>query len=138
VIASQKGTTSELPTGSVRIVSQDTKTVTVQIVQSFSKKGETIDGLYYQYQYSEYSTKCWDEDGVYKDDTYEVTIQCRDHSPIAILELWYADDLKKGSLSADDQAEIPNCCHPAEPEGTPAAHYVLIIKCKTECPDAEK
>lgn len=123
------------PKDSVRIVSQDTSSVTVELVQTLTNSATSVDRLYYQYKNNAYSSKCYEEDEVYGEDTTQITIQCVHTSNVGVLEFWIADDLDKGILSEGDDAIIPQCCHPTVPDKTPATKYLIVIKCKTECPD---
>lgn len=123
------------PKDAVRIVSQDTESVTVELVQTLTDSATSVDRMYFQYKDNPYSSKCYEEDEVYGDDTTQITIQCVHTSNVGVLELWIADDLEKGILSEGDDAVIPQCCHPTVPDETPATKYLVVIKCKTECPD---
>jgi hypothetical protein len=134
LLVSQKGVT-ELPSGSVEIVSQDSATVTVSVTQSFTSSNSTIDQVYYQYKPDVWDVKCFEEDGLNGGDSFEITIECTRTTRIASLELWIADDISKNVLSDLDQAVIPDCCYPSTPENTPVSKYLIEIKCKTECPE---
>jgi len=119
----------------IRIISQDTSSVTVEVRQTFTDANSTIDNLYYQYQQNHFNNKCFEEQDLNGEDYMEITIQCTVHSQIALLELWVADDITKGVLSEGDNAVIPDCCHPTIPEETPVTKYMVEIKCVTECPE---
>merc|ERR1712014_425689 len=120
------------PKDSVRIVSQDTSSVTVELVQTLTDSATSVDRMYFQYKNNPYSSKRYEEDEVYGEDTTQITIQCVHTSNVGVLELWIADDLDKGILSEGDDAVIPQCCHPTVPDKTPATKYLIVIKCKTE------
>jgi len=94
----------------------------------------SIDNIYYQYQTSAFSNKCFEKDDFYNEDSVTFTIECTQTSKIALLELWVADDITKGVLSEGDNAIIPDCCYPTVPEGTPVTKYVIEIQC-AECPE---
>jgi hypothetical protein len=121
------------PTDAVRIISQDTTTVTVELQQSFTTS--TIDYMFYQYNINSFDYKCYEENNVEGGDYIEITIECTHTSQIGLLEFWVADDIENGVLSENDNATIPKCCHPDIPEDTPVTKYYIEIKCVTECPE---
>jgi len=133
-VIKQVGVT-DLPDDSVRILSQSGTNVTVQLTQAYTDEESAINSWYYQYQQSAFSNKCYGDTDVEGDSTVEITIQCSHHNQIALLEYWVADDIENGVLSPGDDATIPECCHPTEPDGTPVTKYVLSIRCETSCPD---
>ena len=126
---------TDLPDHAVRIVSQDNSTVTVQLVQAYTNASTAIGSWYYQYQQGIFSNKCYGDTNVVGDDIEEITIQCTHHNQIALLEFWISDDITNGVLAEGDNAVIPECCHPSEPDGTPATRYVIQIRCETACPE---
>jgi len=130
----QSGETS-FPLDSVRIVSQDTTSVTVQIHQTFTGESSPLDGLYYQYRYNLYSEKCYEKTDLEYGHAVEFTMNCMVGNHIAILEFWAADDARKGFLNATDGTEIPDCCYPTIPPDTPAIKYVIAVRCVTACPE---
>lgn len=119
----------ELPHDAVKIIDQGTEFVTVQVNQAYSET--EISHFYYQYSENLFNNKCYEEQEFQADASVEITIQCTVNSQIAVLELWVADPI----LSDGNNAEIPNCCHPTVPEGTPVTKYMIEIKCVTACPD---
>lgn len=126
---------TDLPDDSIRIVSQNGSNVTVQLVQAYTDEDSAINSWYYQYQKSAFSNKCYGDTNVEGDNVEEITIQCSHHNQIALLEFWVADDISNGVLAAGDNAAIPECCHPTEPDGTPVTKYILKVRCETSCPE---
>jgi len=123
------------PDSAIRILSQDLTNVTVQLTQSYTDARATIDHMFYQYKPDVFDSKCYEEEDMEGGSTIEITIECLRHSPIALLELWVADEVEKEILTVEDNAVIPECCHPDNvEEGTPTTKYLVEIKCKTECP----
>jgi len=123
------------PADSIRILSQDTTTVTIELSQLFTTTSSSIDFMFYQYNLDLFNNKCYEEDNVGSEASLEITIECTRTSKIALFEFWIADDISKGVLDIGDNAVIPECCHPDVPEGTPVTKYFIEIKCVTECPD---
>merc|ERR1712194_703565 len=113
------------PENSIRILSQDETTVTVELLQLFTPVAgvvDSVDYIFYQYNVNVFNNKCYEEDNVVGGESItEITIQCTRTSQVAFLELWIADDGSKGLLDEQgDTAVIPNCCYPdAVPKGTP-------------------
>lgn len=126
---------TDLPDGSVRIVSQDSSNVTVQLVQTYTDSSSAISSWYYQYHKDTFSDKCYGDTDVEGESIEEITIQCFHQSQIALLEFWIADDISNGVLVEGDNAIIPECCHPSDPEGTPVTKYTIQIRCETACPE---
>lgn len=120
--------TKEYPNDAVKIISQDTTTVTVQIDQKFST--EEVSHFYYQFYENHFDNKCYEEQDWTLEESIEITVQCTVNTKIALLELWIADP----SFSSDNDATIPKCCHPTVPEDVPVTKYMLEIKCESECP----
>jgi len=119
----------EYPNDAVRIVEQGTGTVTVQISQAYSTT--EVSHFYYQYDVNHFSNKCYEEQDWTLDEPIEITLQCTVSTQIALLELWVADP----SFSGDNDAVVPNCCHPTVPEDVPITEYILEIKCVSACPE---
>ena len=120
------------PDETIRIVKQDTTTVTIQLHQSFTNSSQDIDKIFYQYKYNAFNTKCYEEDNFVGENALEMTIHC--NSEIGLLEFWVADDLSNNVLSALDDAVIPDCCHPTVSTQTPVTKYVVGVRCVTACP----
>lgn len=123
------------PDDTIRILSQDTTSVTIALSQSYTKSPATIDYIFYQYKPDSFDTKCYEEDDMDAGSKIEIRIDCMRHTPIALLELWVADDVSKDVLTTGDDATIPECCHPEVPPNTPTTKYVIEIKCETMCPE---
>jgi len=124
------------PIDGIRIMGQNESTVTVQLTQTYTMNSTTIDYMFYQYSQDFFNSKCYEKVNIDGKSTVEIiTIQCMKHTPIALLDLWVADDVGKNVLAAGDNATIPECCHPDVPEGTPVTKYLIEIKCISSCPD---
>merc|ERR1712238_572138 len=128
------------PKNSVRVLSRDAKTVTVDLSQLFTTSTlanpTTIDYIFYQYNVNVFNNKCFEEDNVVGGESLAViTIECTRTSQVAFLEVWVADDVTKGVLDEQgDTALIPKCCYPdAVPKGTPVTNYNIEIKCVSAC-----
>merc|ERR1711862_256779 len=125
-------------TSIVHILSQDTSTVTVQLIQVHVGY---VDSIYYEYKPDLFDMTCFEETNVALNQQYDtIKIQCNTMSPTAHLQICYVDDISKNFLSLEDDATIPKCCH--ADNGTdvgvgnkPAVCYTLQINCKTECVD---
>ena len=131
-LVAHKGVTP-LPHDALHILSQDADTVTIVLKQAFTFANSTIDIVYYQYQQDSFSQECYEVASVIGGNSFELTLECTHHNPMAILEVWIADTLTKNVLSEGDDAVIPNCCHPTNPLGTPVSKYSIEIKCVTTC-----
>merc|ERR1711865_970115 len=95
------------PDDTIRILSQDTTSVTIALSQSYTKSPATIDYIFYQYKPDLFDTKCYEEDDMDAGSKIEIRIDCMRHTPIALLELWVADDVSKDVLTTGDDATIP-------------------------------
>jgi len=129
----------------VRIVSQDTSTVKVSLNQGWDHRSGgddisiPIDHIYYSFRPDHFDEKCYEETSVMENTVFDtVTIQCHVYKPYALLEICVVDDLKNELLSVEDDATVPQCCHPTFPPETPTVCYTIKINCVTECVDDEK
>lgn len=118
----------EYPPGAVTIVSQDTKTVTVELSQAWVG---TVDKYFYQYRTNAFSPTCFEKDAQEPNTVVDtITIQCEVTNPVATLELCIQDTT--GSLLDYDAAvwgSVPKCCHSDAPLDTPTVCYMLEIDC---------
>jgi len=118
----------------VRILSQDTTSVTVRLYNEWASSPDTIDSIFYNYKESEFMEECYEELDVEGGDDYQdITIQCFVHKPFAELEVCVADN--GGSLQDGDNAVVPECCHPDLPPATPVVCYKIVVNCVTQCPE---
>jgi len=117
----------------VKIINQDTNTVTVELNQAWTSSS-TIDQIYTSFKDSPFDRQCLETNNVDEGLYDTVTITCNFMSPIAYLEICVVDDLSHDVLSMnDDQATIPKCCQPEVAPETPIVCYSLKINCVTEC-----
>merc|ERR1712183_673691 len=126
----------------VKVLSQDTSTLTVQLIQSFNIQSfdSNIDQIYFQYKDSLFSKQCYEEMNVGSLKVYaeEVTIQYNIMTPYAYLEICLVDDVSKNFLDESEvNAKIPKCCHhdPDVSSDKSTVCYTLEIRCKTKCAD---
>jgi len=119
----------------VKIVSQDTSTVTVALNQEWTDKQTSVDHIFYEYKESIWSNKCYEETDVVGGSLFEtITISCNVMKPLAYLQICIADNV----LSPGNDATIPKCCHSENvPPETPTVCYNLEISCETECVEIE-
>jgi hypothetical protein len=133
-LVKQHGITSfpEDTTPAVKISSQDTSTVTVQLQQAWTSS-TMIDYIFYEYKEDKFNSKCYEKSEVKFGEVYDtITIQCNIMTPIAFLQICVADNITKEFLQLEDNGTIPKCCHSEQPE-IPAVCYDLQINCEPEC-----
>jgi len=136
------GHTEVDPGKAVRIISQNTSTVTVRLFQIWTSVGEAdskVDSIVYNYRHNAFMNKCDEATSVVGGGDYQdITIHCYHHKPIAELDICVADN--GGALHSNkDNAEIPNqCCQPGLPDNTPVVCYKVLVNCDTACVDVEE
>merc|ERR1711865_550889 len=119
----------------VRVLSQDTESVTIRLYNAWTSSTDTVQSIFYQYK-SGYNVKCYEKDDIIGGATYEdVTIQCLESRPYAELEIWIEDGTGN-VLKEGDNAEIPKCCNSPTVITTPAVKYTMVIQCETVCNEA--
>jgi len=113
----------------VRILSQDSSTVTVALDQQWIE--DTMDHIFFSYKPSLFDNKCYQQQNVAGGATYKdpLTITCNVLTPVAYLEICVAD------TSLEGNATIPKCCQSQVAPETPKVCYHLEIKCETGCTD---
>jgi len=131
-IVTMKGVTEFKLTDAVKIISQDTATVTVQLVNAWNGNPQSGTGsIFYNYAISEFSEKCYEKEDVpAKGNIAEITIQCYQLKPFAELEICVADDTMD---PITDNAEIPKCCQPQVPSTSGTVCYKIAISCQDTC-----
>jgi len=139
VVIDTDGVTEFPKRGAVKIISQDTSTVTVELYNAWTSEQEVIDSIFYNYRINQFDEKCYEKEFLIGNENYDtITIQCLHMEPYAKLDICVADGCTN-SLSSEDNAEIPKCCHDDElPPDTQVVCYKLVIQCKTLCPEAEE
>jgi hypothetical protein len=122
---------TDYPTNeAVKIVSQDTRTVKVELNQAWAADG-TIDSIFAYYRETVFDKRCYETAEVEAGEFETIEIYCNVFSPKAQLEICVADT----SLDVGDNAEVPKCCEPSFPPDTPVVCYTLEINCVSECID---
>lgn len=115
------------------IVSYDTTSVTVTITQTATGPDSTIDYMYWRYKPSIFEDKCYEDTFVQGGDTDEFTVYCNPMTNFALVQVFFADDIKKGVLSEGDNAVVSRCCHSDLPEGIPVVSSTFEISCVQLC-----
>jgi hypothetical protein len=118
----------ELP---IKIISQDTTSVTFQVINTFNET-TTVFTQYHTGNFGE--VECLEVTNVNVTeiaDTY--TAQCMHNVPITILNIWVASTVESGSVIIDND-EVPGCCLPDQWTKTPTVQYTLKIPCVDPCP----
>jgi hypothetical protein len=119
----------------VKILSQDTSTVTVRLLNAWTSDG-AVDSIFYNYKPDFLVQTCVEEKNVPGGDDYaDIVLKCYKNAPFAELDIYVADN--GGSLGDGDDSEVPKCCHPDLPAETPVVSYKILVKCETVCADAE-
>lgn len=81
-----------------------------------------------------FDEKCYEETSVMEGTVFDtITIQCQVTRPFAKLEICVVDDLKNELLTIEDDATVPQCCHPTDAPEKPTVCYSIKINCETEC-----
>ena len=126
---------TEIPIdGAVRIIDQDTSTVTVRLFNAWTSEQEAIDSIFYRYRIDTFDDRCYENQDVGGGDSYaDITIRCAQMEPYARLDICVADN--DGALRDGDDAEVPRCCEPDLEPDTPVVCYKLVIWCETRCPE---
>jgi len=118
----------------VKIVSQDKSTVTVELNQAWVADA-SIDSIFAYYRETLFDQRCYETKPVKPGLFDTITIYCNVFQPKGYLEICVADSLSNEVLNVEDKAEVPQCCYPDFPEGTPVVCYSLEINCVSECID---
>jgi len=125
----------------VKIVSQDTSTVRVALNQGWDQSGDDnipIDSIYYSFRPNNFDEKCYEETSVIEGTVFDtISIQCHVYKPFALLEICLVDDVENKLLTFEDNATVPQCCHPEDEPEKPTVFYKIKINCKTECVDED-
>jgi len=116
----------------VKILSQDTSTVTVRLQNAWTSGDDTVGSIFYNYRSSLFAETCAEKQDVRAGQDYaDIVLKCYKNAPFALLDIYVADN--NGALEDGDNAEVPNCCHPDLPAETPVVRYKIIVKCDTLC-----
>jgi len=119
----------------VRILNQDTSTVTVRLYQAWTA-ADAVDSIFYNYRENVFSDRCGEANTVHGGTHYEdITIHCYETKPVAELEICVMDN--GDALSSNGDAAIPyQCCNTEVPDDSTIVCYHLLVNCKTVCVDA--
>mmetsp|Transcript_59966 Transcript_59966/g.147389 ORF Transcript_59966/g.147389 Transcript_59966/m.147389 type:complete len:804 (+) Transcript_59966:59-2470(+) len=123
----------------IKIISQDTTSVTVEISQVWTVQSGTLQDLFISYETGAFhDPKCENYSDVnYNEQTTEIQIQCQAAGTKAILRFYVQDSVVLDGFSeSDGTATVPKCCHPTNPTQT-AAEYMVLLSCETKCTSNE-
>jgi hypothetical protein len=113
--------------GAVKIVSQDSSTVTVELRQAWASP---VDKYFYRYGTDLFTSKCFEEDTPEPSALVDtITIKCHVTSPFARLRLCLQDTTGNLLDPVNDQGTVSKCCHSDAPLCTPTVYYTLEIDC---------
>jgi hypothetical protein len=130
-LAGQIGSTNydSLP---IKIVSQDTKSVTIEVSNTWGE--DVLSNMFTRYEdETSLKTTCHELTQVTKIDTSRYTIACMLEDPVAHVDIFVTDN----SFSADlDDAAVPQCCHPEVDVVAPSrtVQYIFMLQCVSQCP----
>jgi len=124
------GITEVDPGQAIRILNQDTQSVTVRLYNGWTSTEEEVDKIFYTYKHDVFSQKCHDATDILGSVNYDdITIQCHHMVAFAELDICVVD--VDGALNAEgDNAQIPTCC---EPFDGPTVCYKFVIYCESQC-----
>jgi len=98
----------------------------------------TFTNIYTQYHDGGFGeTECLEEENVVSfTEIDEYTATCMHHVPISIVNVWVVDASNQ-IFTTNDDAEVPECCHPPELSNVPIVQYTFKLSCVDPCPPEE-
>jgi len=117
----------------IRILSQDTTSVTVQIVSPMVQDKD-ISEIFIRYpeQYYFDLTTCIQFSDVDIEFEEEITLQCSSHTKTALFSIFALDSCHYNLPK--DNCTVPVCCHPDEEiVEQPGVEYVFQVACESRC-----
>lgn len=131
----QIGVTEFPVDNAVKIISQNTQSVTVELTQAWTTT-TAIDQIYTSFKDTIFNRKCFESINIEEGSVYDtVTIMCNALSPKAYLEICLVDDIANNVLTMNDSATVPKCCQPEIQLEKQAVCYLLEINCDSVCID---
>jgi len=120
----------------IEITFQNTTHVGFKVVNTWETSFTHVYTEYHEGNFGE--TECLEEENVESHtqvDEYMAT--CMHNVPISIVNIWVVD--ANGTwFEQDDNAEVPECCHPPEFSQVPIVQYTFKLPCVDPCPDPEE
>jgi hypothetical protein len=108
----------------LKIVSQDTTTVTLELTNAFP---QTVAAAYVQYEVAVAAYECAEYNNFAVSQVETITVECMVSEPVAVVTVIITDP---AAVSGD--ANIPICCH-ADSEEDPAVAYTFSVSCVPLC-----
>jgi len=120
----------------VIITQQNTTHVGFKVENTFASTVSSIFTEYHSGSFGE--TECLEEENVEENAQVEVEFlaTCMHHTHISVINVWVTDcdDKLPPFLVEEDDAEIPECCHPSEQQ-CKTVQYTFKLPCISPCPD---
>jgi len=119
----------------VLITHQNTTHVGFKVENTFAS---TVSSIFTEYHAGDFGeSECLEEENVEHNSQVEIEFlaTCMHHTRISIINVWVTDcdDSLPPFLVSEDNAEVPECCHPGEQCKT--VQYTFKLPCISPCPD---
>merc|ERR1712176_1252676 len=120
----------------VIITKQNTTHVGFKVENTFATTVSSIFTEYHSGSFGE--TECLEEENVEEKSQVETEFlaTCMHHTHISIINVWVTDcdDELPPFLVPQDDAQVPECCHPSEKQ-CKTVQYTFKLPCISPCPD---
>jgi hypothetical protein len=119
----------------VLVTHQNTTHVGFKVENTFAS---TVSSIFTEYHAGDFGeTECLEEENVEQNSEVEIEFlaTCMHHTHISVINVWVTDcdDKLPSFLVPEDNAEVPECCHPGEQCKT--VQYTFKLPCISPCPD---
>jgi len=127
--------TSQFEDTPIEITFQNTTHVGFTVTNTWETTFTNVFTQYHQGGFGE--TECLEEENVQSfSEVSEYTAVCMHNVPISIVNIWVVDG-NNAIFSVNDDAEVPECCHPPEFSEVPIVQYTFKLNCTHPCPPDE-
>jgi len=120
----------------VIITQQNTTHVGFKVENTFASTVSSIFTEYHSGSFGE--TECLEEENVEENSQVEIEFlaTCMHHTHISVINVWVTDcdDELPPFLVPQDDAQVPECCHPSEKQ-CKTVQYTFKLPCVSPCPD---
>jgi hypothetical protein len=116
----------------IRIVSQDTTSVTIEVSNTWS--GDVLSNVFTKYDDTNFRTTCPEMTQVTKTAPPALyTIACMAIDAVAHVDIFVSEASFATELG--DNAVVPLCCHPEADFVAPTVQYIFMLQCVSQCPE---